>query len=79
MHSAPDQPAASAGSAQTQLLLRPATAARLLDISRSTLYVLMAAGSIESISVGRSRRIPYQSLAAWVEQQRAAQRAAGQS
>jgi excisionase family DNA binding protein len=40
------------------LLLRPTEAARLLGISRSNLYELLAAGEIPTIHIGRSVRIP---------------------
>jgi len=39
------------------LLLKPEDAARLLGISRSTVFDLIAHGKIESLKIGRSRRI----------------------
>ena len=39
-------------------LLRPTETAEALGISRSRVYELLASGAIESISIGRSRRIP---------------------
>jgi excisionase family DNA binding protein len=51
------------------LLLRPVEAARLLGISRSKLYELLAAGELPVIHIGRSARIPLTSLRAWVEAQ----------
>jgi len=54
-----------------RLLYTVSDAAELLSISRSVLYELLAAGAIESVSVGRSRRIPAAALRDWVERQRA--------
>ena len=39
------------------LLLKPEDAARLLGISRSTVFDLIAHGKIKSLKIGRSRRI----------------------
>ena len=48
------------------LLLNPEAAAKELSISRTALYELMARSQIESIKIGRSRRIPRQALDAYV-------------
>ena len=48
------------------LLLNPETAAKELSISRTALYELMARQQIESIKIGRSRRITRQALDAYV-------------
>ncbi len=56
-----------------QLLLRPTKAADVLDLSRSTIYEMMAAGILPSVKVGKARRIPMAALRAWVEAQQAAQ------
>ena len=53
--------------ADDRLLLTVSDAARRLGISRSLFYELLAAGEIESIRVGRLRRIPVQALADYVE------------
>ena len=50
------------------LLLNPEAAAKELSISRTALYELMAKCQIESIKIGRSRRIPRQALDAYVAQ-----------
>jgi excisionase family DNA binding protein len=50
----------------TKLLLTPAEAAELLAVSRSTVYELLAAGVLESVHIGRSRRIPRDALDAYV-------------
>ena len=39
-----------------RLLYRPSEVAHLFGISRSQLYVLMAAGSIKAVKIGRSTR-----------------------
>lgn len=46
----------------TKLLLTPAEAAELLGLGRSTVYELLAAGDLESICIGRARRIPHDAL-----------------
>jgi excisionase family DNA binding protein len=60
----------------TKLLLTPAEAADLLGLGRSTVYELMAAGDLESICVGRARRIPHDALTAYVGRLRDAQNGA---
>lgn len=45
-----------------KLLVSPAEAARLLSIGRSKVYLLMASGTLESVHIGSSRRIPVASL-----------------
>lgn len=65
--------AASGTQARSRLLLKPDEAADVLGIGRSTLYELLAAGRIESVQIGRSRRIPMAALADYVEQLRAEQ------
>jgi excisionase family DNA binding protein len=49
------------------LLLRPTEAARLLGISRSKLYELLAADEIPAIHIGRSVRIPLAQLRDWID------------
>lgn len=50
----------------TKLLLTAAEAAELLGIGRSTVYELIASGEIESVQIGRARRIPEPALAAYI-------------
>ena len=50
----------------TSLLLRPEEAADVLAIGRSKLYELMATGQLDSVRIGRSRRVSRQALAAYV-------------
>jgi len=54
-----------------KLLLTTVEAGRLLGISRSKVYELMAANEIESIHVGRQRRIPVDALQEYVARLRA--------
>lgn len=49
-----------------KLLLTVEEAAEALSIGRSALYDLLRLGKIESIRVGRSRRIPRESLHRYV-------------
>jgi excisionase family DNA binding protein len=45
-----------------KLLYDTREAARLLSISRTKVYELMASGQLESVRIGRSRRIPAEEL-----------------
>jgi excisionase family DNA binding protein len=53
------------------LLYKPEVAAAKLTIGRSKLFELIAAGQIETVQIGRSRRIPAQALEAYVDRLRA--------
>lgn len=59
---------------QPQLLLRVEEAADRLGIGRSLMYRLVLTGEVESIHVGRLRRIPAECLDEHVARLRAAQR-----
>jgi len=48
------------------LLVTPEEAARRLSLGRTTVYELMATGELESVRIGRSRRIPVSSLVSFV-------------
>jgi excisionase family DNA binding protein len=50
-----------------RLLLKPEEAAMVLGVSRSTLYELLAAGAVESVHIGKSRRVPVTALERYVE------------
>jgi len=50
-----------------KLLYAPEDAARLLAISRSTVYNLMNDGKLKSIHIGRSRRIHIEELYRFVK------------
>ncbi|WP_131764618.1 excisionase family DNA-binding protein [Candidatus Protofrankia californiensis] len=54
----------------TKLLLTPVEAAESLAVSRSTVYELLAVGVLESVYIGRSRRIPRAALDAYVDRLR---------
>jgi excisionase family DNA binding protein len=56
--------------AAERLLLTVSEAAQLLGIGRSLLYELLADGQVESIHVGRLRRIPTDALADYIDRQR---------
>ena len=49
------------------LLLTPVEAAKQLSIARSSLYELLLRGEIVSITIGRSRRIPIDALADFID------------
>ncbi|MFN8480187.1 MAG: helix-turn-helix domain-containing protein [Kouleothrix sp.] len=51
------------------LLVRVEEAARILSLSRSTIYEMMDSGELPSVRWGAARRIPMAALRAWVEQQ----------
>jgi excisionase family DNA binding protein len=51
-----------------RVLLRVDEAAQLLSMGRSTLYAMAAAGTIPTVRVGRSLRIPRDELNRWIEQ-----------
>jgi excisionase family DNA binding protein len=51
------------------LLVRVEEAARLLSLSRSTIYEMMDRGELPSVRCGAARRIPMAALRAWVERQ----------
>lgn len=53
--------------ANTNLLLRPEEAGRLLSIGRTQVYALMASGELASVQIGRLRRVPYASCQRYVE------------
>lgn len=58
---------------QDRLLLRIEEAADRLGIGRSLMYRLVLSGEVESIRVGRLRRIPVDSLEQAIAKLRAAQ------
>jgi excisionase family DNA binding protein len=48
------------------LLVTPEEAARRLSVGRTTIYELMASGELQSVNIGRSRRVPVSSLSSFV-------------
>jgi excisionase family DNA binding protein len=53
----------------TRLLLRPAEAAEILGLGRSKAYELIASGVLPSVRIGKSIRVPAESLRQWVSDQ----------
>ena len=53
--------------AQEPLLLDIRTVSRLLSISRTSVYDLLAKGELESIKIGRSRRILFEDLERFIQ------------
>ena len=49
-----------------QLLVTPEEAARRLSVGRTTIYELMASGELQSVNIGRCRRVPVSSLSSFV-------------
>lgn len=48
------------------LLLRVDEAAEALAVSRTKVYELMASGELESVKLGRSRRVPVDAVVSFV-------------
>ena len=48
-----------------QLLVTPEEAARRLSVGRTTIYELMASGELQSVNIGRCRRVPVSSLSSF--------------
>ncbi|TDB79023.1 helix-turn-helix domain-containing protein [Actinomadura sp. KC216] len=60
----------------TLVLLTVEEAARRLRIGRTTCFALIRTGELESIDVGRLRRVPADALPEYVARRRAAKRVA---
>ncbi len=60
-------------SAVDPTLLTVRQAAQVLRIGRSTLYERIAAGALETVAIGRARRVPHDALISFVTALRAAQ------
>ncbi|MFF5201746.1 helix-turn-helix domain-containing protein [Micromonospora parva] len=58
------------------LLLTVEESAQKARISRAKMFQLLKAGEIESVKIGRSRRIPAEALGAYVDRLRSEQRQA---
>jgi len=54
----------------SKLLVSAEEAAAILSLGRSKIFELLAAGTLESLTVGRRRLIPRQALTEFVERQR---------
>jgi excisionase family DNA binding protein len=61
------------------LLLTVEEAARLLGIGRTTAYALVKSGELESIPLGRLRRIPAECVTEYISRLRAQARAKNQA
>ncbi|WP_433361951.1 helix-turn-helix domain-containing protein [Actinoplanes sp. CA-142083] len=61
----------------TPLLLTPEQAAAQLGIGRTKMFALIGGGEVESVTIGRHRRVPTDALAAYVERLRAQQASTG--
>ena len=61
---------------ENKLLIPVEEAASILSLGRSKVFELVAAGTLESLKVGRRRLIPRQALTDFVERQRQDQREA---
>jgi excisionase family DNA binding protein len=49
-----------------QLLVTPEEAGRRLSLGRTTIYELMSSGELQSVNIGRCRRVPVSSLSSFV-------------
>lgn len=58
---------------QAPLLLPPEDAARELGIGRTQMFALIKDGEIDSVKIGRSRRVPRVALVEYVERLRGGQ------
>jgi excisionase family DNA binding protein len=58
-----------------RLLLTVREAAELLGVGRSKIYELLAGGILESVKIGRARRVPREAVELYVADLRLAQRA----
>jgi excisionase family DNA binding protein len=56
---------------ENQLLLKVEQAAERLGLGRTIVWGLVATGELESLKIGRSRRVPVEALNAYVERLRA--------
>ncbi|MDQ7910758.1 helix-turn-helix domain-containing protein [Phytohabitans sp. ZYX-F-186] len=52
------------------------SAGQMLRCGRTTIYELMASGELESVTIGRARRIPHAALVEYVDRLREQARAA---
>ena len=55
---------------EQRLLLSAEEAGQLIGVGRTKVYELLRVGAIESVRIGRCRRIPYTALAAYVDRLR---------
>lgn len=55
----------------SRLLLSVEEAGEVLGVKRSKMYELISAGEIESVKIGKSRRVPVDAVEAYVDRLRA--------
>jgi excisionase family DNA binding protein len=60
-------------SESTRLLLSPERVSERLDMGRTKVYELIATGELESVRIGRSRRVPAEAVESFVARLRAGQ------
>ena len=53
-----------------KMLLRPEEAAEALSLGRSAVYEAIRTGALESVKVGRARRVPADALERFIEHRR---------
>ena len=63
----------------SRLLYSVAEAASLLGVGRTYMFRLIATGEVESIKVGKLRKIPHDALGRYIDQQRLRQPTTGAS
>lgn len=49
------------------IMFNPKDAAKILSVSRSQLYVLMKSGELESVHIGRSRRVSQNQMLRFID------------
>lgn len=59
-------------------LLRPEEAAAIMSLGRSTIYLMLASGALESFLIGKRRLIPSDSIDAYIASRREEQSAEAQ-
>lgn len=59
-----------------QLLLAPKRAGEVLDLGKTKVFELIAAGELETVRIGRARRVVAESLTDYVARRRAASQVA---
>lgn len=59
------------------LAYRPEEGAQELGISRAKMFELLKSGAIDSIKIGRSRRIPHDALTTYIDGLRTTPRGSG--
>jgi excisionase family DNA binding protein len=62
-----DEPPPMARNNPIRIVLTVAEAAEILGIGRTLMYSLVTSGAVESVTIGRLRRIPSDALSAYVQ------------